>query len=289
MRILLCTTLILVSALTINLKGESLKTDSWKQDYIHECGEYPAYPNLALQKDSRKESAKMTKEEQEQAISTLLLYAIPVDSSQLQRLSANAQIISQTHSETDFDTAFFNDNISHLDSVINNCVELTRQNKGAELLDLLEKERLSFYASPNNVIDNEVALHQLFIMLYGKFYDDDDVWSKIIPLIEFSKIHILGLQMLQGNIHPYYPRILYSLVEAYSYVGDTENAITSAKELCDCSEAMNDTWLYYGALLKLHDLYDLAGMGTQADSCLKIIEASPDFQDFKSMLQEQDQ
>ena len=203
------------------------------------------------------DSIKMTEEEQAMAIEILSLYAAPIDPATLQRLTADAQAVTKILSDTDdFDTSFYAENISHLDSAVHYGIELAQQNKGAELLDLLEKERLNFYANPNNTIDNELALHQLFIELYAKFYKgEDDVWQKVIPLVEFTKLHISGIQTFQGHIHPYYPQVLYSLIEVYLEVDDIEKAITTAKELGDCYQDLDDTPNYIEVIKLLHDYH----------------------------------
>ena len=253
-------------ASTHTLKAETSKMSFKEQASIHD----------EENNSSSLDSIKMTEEEQEQTIEILSLYVTPIDSSKLQRIKRNAQVISKITSKTDFDTSFFAENISHLDSVVHYGIELAQQNKGAELLDLLEKEKLNFYANPNNTIDNELALHQLFIELYAKFYKgQDDVWQKVIPLVEFTKLHISGIQTFQGHIHPYYPQVLYSLIEVYLEVGDIEKAITTAKELGDCYQELDDTPNYIEVIKLLHDLYGEAGMQAQQDSCSKILEASP--------------
>ena len=265
-------------ASTHTLKAETSKMSFKEQTSIHD----------EENNSSSLDSIKMTEEEQEQTIEILSLYAIPIDSSKLQRIKGNAQAVSKITSKTDFDTSFFAENISHLDSVVHYGIELAQQNKGGKLLDLLEKERLNFYAHPNNTIDNEIALHQLFIELYAKFYKGKgDVWQKVIPLVEFSKTHILSIQTLQGYIHPYYPRILYNLIDAYLTVDDIEKAIITAKELDNCYQDLND--IPDAIVILLRDLYGKAGMRTLQDSCLKILEASPIYQDFMKTLQQEKQ
>ena len=265
-------------ASTHTLKAETSKMSFKEQTSIHD----------EENNSSSLDSIKMTEEEQEQTIEILSLYATPIDSSKLQRIKGNAQAVSKITSKTDFDTSFFAENISHLDSVVHYGIELAQQNKGGELLNLLEKERLNFYAHPNNTIDNEIALHQLFIELYAKFYKGKgDVWQKVIPLVEFSKTHILSIQTLQGYIHPYYPRILYNLIDAYLTVDDIEKAIITAKELDNCYQDLND--IPDAIVILLRDLYGKAGMRTLQDSCLKILEASPIYQDFMKTLQQEKQ
>lgn len=237
----------------------------------------------------------MTEEEQRQAINALVSYTLYVDSAYIQdAIEAGNLLISNLPSlkGQTFDTAFYINNMAHLDSVIFQGIVLTKQNNVTALLRLLEKERMNFYAHPNNIIDNEIALHELFIALYNKFYEEehaDEYYNKIIALTEFTKHHILMIQEWRGGeIHPYYSGALTNLTEVYSYVEDYEKAIANAKELCNCYEQLENKPQYIGALIILSDLYGDAGMEIQRDSCEKILDASPIYQEFLKSMQEND-
>lgn len=104
----------------------------------------------------------------------------------------------------------------------------------------------------------------MLIDLYAKFYKgQDDVWQKVIPLVEFTKLHILSIQTFQSHIHPYYPQVLYSLIDAHMSVNDFEKAITTAKELGDCYQKLDNKPKYIEAIILLHDMYGEAGMQAQ--------------------------
>lgn len=233
--------------------------------------------------------------EQRQAINTLMAYAQYVDSAYIQGAIERASVINAmlTNHEQNYDTAFYLNNMPHLDSVIFQGIALTKQNKVTELLLLLEKERENFYIHPNNLIDNEIKFHQLLTILYNKFYDKentDPYYAKIITVAEFTKFHIQTLQLWRGGeIHPYYPGILMDLADLYSYMDNYEKAISNAQEVCNCYEQLKDTAQYVGSLIMLSDLYNSAGMKTQRDSCEKILDTFPLYQAFlKSQEEEND-
>ena len=170
---------------------------------------------------------RMTEEEQRQAINTLMAYAQYVDSAYIQGAIERSAAVNAilTNHEQNYDTAFYLNNMAHLDSVIFQGIALIKQNKVTELLRLLEKERLNFYIHPNNLIDNEMKFHKLLTILYNKFYDEentDQYYAKIITIAEFTKFHIKTLQLWRGGeIHPYYPETLIGLADLYSYMDNT--------------------------------------------------------------------
>ena len=244
---------------------------------------------MLLNYEEKIEILNMTKEEKEQAINTLSLYALPVDSAWIQDEIAKAKANNTADSEEDFDLFYLN-NMVHLDSVVKQGIELARFNEVKELLNLLEKERMNFYAHPSNEIDNEIALINLFLMLYSKTEETEQgFYSKLIPLTEFASAHIQMIQAYRGGeIHPYYPEILLDLTKLYSYTSDYEKAIKSAKDLCNCYEELNDTTKYTTSLAILTELYEYAEMLPQRDSCQKILDASPIYQEFLKSMQEND-
>ena len=238
---------------------------------------------------------RMTEEEQKQAINTLMAYTPYVDSAYIQGAIEGASVINAilTNHEQNFDTAFYLNNMPHLDSVIFQGIALTKQNKVTELLLLLEKERLNFYLHPNNLIDNEMKFHKLLTILYNKFYDEENpapYYAKIITIAEFTKLHIQMLQLWRGGeIHPYYPETLIGLADLYSYMDNYEKAISNAQEACNCYEQLKDTAQYVGSLIMLSDLYNFAGMKIQRDSCEKVLDTFPLYQAFlKSQEEEND-
>lgn len=89
------------------------------------------------------------------------------------------------------------------------------------------------------------------------------------------------IQMFRGGeIHPYYSEVLHNLVELHTYVNECDKAISCAKELCDCYEQLGDKAMFVSAMIDLGGLYDTIGMDMQRDSCEKILETSPIYQEF---------
>lgn len=230
------------------------------------------------------DTLQITEEEREQIINTLLQYSQPTDSVYIQQAIANGQEFCHTLEETDSFRVSYLRNMAHIDSVVIQGCELAKQNEAERLLLLLEKEKKNFYLHPNNLLDNEIALHQLFILLYNKFYDEENAaqyYAKIISLAECTKSHILMIQMFRGGeIHPYYSEVLHNLVELHTYVNECDKAISCAKELCDCYEQLGDKAMFVSAMIDLGGLYDTIGMDMQRDSCEKILETSPIYQEF---------
>ena len=237
--------------------------------------------------EEKKEWERITSEDLEQVINTLSLYQLPEDYLYIQSELAKILEDNEISPEEDLDFFYLN-NILHIDSVISQSIELAKQNKAKELVHLLEKERGNFYAHPNNTIDNEIALINLFAMLYGKTEENElGFHSKLIPLMEFAYAHVKALQTWNGEeIHPYYPKISLYLLKLYAYTNDNAKAIEIAKELCDYYEQLNDTTQYINLLTILSQLYYNAGMTNQHDSCQNILEVSPIYQEFLKLLEE---
>ena len=135
-----------------------------------------------------------TKEEKEQYVTTLSLY-LQADSSLIAERNQFFQFLLKHIDAEEKDSAYYMENIAHVDSVIHKAIGLVEQGNMDNLLTLLEQERYNIYAHPCNNIDNEIALHNMLIQLYNKAYKEntDEYYSKIIDLAEYSKLHILGL------------------------------------------------------------------------------------------------
>ena len=152
-----------------------------------------------------------TKEEREQYVNTLSLY-LQADSGLIAERNQFFQLLLKYIDAEEKDSAYYMENIAHVDSVIHKAIGLVEQGNMDNLLTLLEQERYNIYAHPCNNIDNEIALHNMLIQLYNKTYKEntDEYYSKIIDLAEYSKLHILGLLDDEQYI-PYYIHNLTSL------------------------------------------------------------------------------
>ena len=177
------------------------------------------------------------------------------------------------------DSAYYMENIAHVDSVIHAAIGLVEQGNMDNLLTLLEKERNNIYAHPCNTIDNEIALHNMLIQLYNKTYKEntDEYYSKIIDLAEYSKLHILGLLDNEQYI-PYYIHNQTSLVGLYMCANRHADAIKTGKELCEFTKD-KDNGIHIRCVLLLGSLYKELNMTEQQDSCINSVRHIPEFEE----------
>ncbi len=221
---------------------------------------------------------QLNQEEQARAVKTLSLYQ-HIDSIFADNAEINSHLIGEIIGE--YDPTLYRKNIQHIDSVIQCCMELIYQNDLEKLLALLEKKRVNFYMHPSNILINEKKLHILFMLLYNKFHtenNDDEYYSKIIPLVEHTRQHILILQTIQKETHPEYFEVSMDLMELYSFANKYDKAILISKELCDFAKTLDEK-LYISMILVLGDLYNAADMKMQQDSCISLVKDSPYFEE----------
>lgn len=219
-----------------------------------------------------------SKEEQEQYVNTLSLY-LQADSGLIAERNQFFQLLLKHMDAEETDSAYYMENIAHVDSVIHKAIGLVEQGNADDLLSLLEKERNNIYAHPCNTIDNEIALHNMFIQLYNKAYKEntDEYYSKIIDLAEYSKLHILGL-LENEQYTPYYIHNLTSLVDLYMCANRYTEAIQTGRELCEFTKD-EDNSLYIQCVLLLGSAYKEAGMTEQQDSCINSIKHFSEFEE----------
>lgn len=217
-----------------------------------------------------------TKEEQEQYVNTLSLY-LQADSSLIAERNQFFQLLLKHMDAEETDSAYYMENIAHVDSVIHAAIGLVEQGNMDNLLTLLEQERYNIYAHPCNNIDNEIALHNMLIQLYNKTYKEntDEYYSKIIDLAEYSKLHILGLLDNEQYI-PYYIHNLTSLVDLYMCANRHAEAIRTGRELCEFTKD-KDNSIHIKCVLLLGSLYKELNMTEQQDSCINSVKHLPEF------------
>lgn len=220
-----------------------------------------------------------TKEEQEQYVNTLSLY-LQADSSLIAERNQFFQFLLKHIDAEEKDSAYYMENIAHVDSVIHKAIGLVEQGNMDNLLTLLEQERYNIYAHPCNNIDNEIALHNMLIQLYNKACKEntDEYYSKIIDLAEYSKLHILGLLDNEQQYIPYYIHNLTSLVDLYMCANRYTEAIQTGRELCEFTKD-EDNSLYIQCVLLLGSAYKEAGMTEQQDSCINSIKHFSEFEE----------
>ena len=214
-----------------------------------------------------------TKEEQEQYVNTLSLY-LQADSSLIAERNRFFQLLLKHMDAEETDSAYYMENIAHVDSVIHKAIGLVERGNADDLLSLLEKERNNIYAHPCNTIDNEIALHNMLIQLYNKTYKEntDEYYSKIIDLAEYSKLHILGLL----DNEQYYIHNQTSLVDLYMCANRHADAIKTGKELCEFTKD-KDNGIHIRCVLLLGSLYKELNMTEQQDSCINSVKHLPEF------------
>ena len=110
-------------------------------------------------------------------------------------------------------------NKEHIDSVLHECIGLVRQRNYDQLLTRLEKERMQIYSHPGNVIDNEIGLVIIFSKLYNQRYYEskDSFYMKMLPVYEFTKLHMEALEVLGCERHPLYDNITELIKTAEKY------------------------------------------------------------------------
>ena len=219
-----------------------------------------------------------SKEEQEQYVNTLSLY-LQADSSLIAERNRFFQLLLKHMDAEETDSAYYMENIAHVDSVIHKAIGLVERGNADDLLSLLEKERNNIYAHPCNTIDNEIALHNLLIQLYNKAYKEntDEYYSKIIDLALYDKLHLTGL-LENEQYTPYYIHNLTSLVDLYMCANRYAEAIQTGRELCEFTKD-EDNSLYIQCVLLLSSAYKEAGMTEQQDSCINSIKHFSKFEE----------
>jgi len=219
-----------------------------------------------------------SKEEQEQYVNTLSLY-LQADSSLIAERNRFFQLLLKHMDAEETDSAYYMENIAHVDSVIHKAIGLVERGNADDLLSLLEKERNNIYAHPCNTIDNEIALHNMLIQLYNKTYKEntDEYYSKIIDLALYDKLHLTGL-LENEQYTPYYIHNLTSLVDLYMCANRYTEAIQTGRELCEFTKD-EDNSLYIQCVLLLGSAYKEAGMTEQQDSCINSIKHFSEFEE----------
>lgn len=236
--------------------------------------------SLALLACSSKphEQNSLTQEERELCIKTLSLY-LQSDSITIAETNQIFQSLwEQTNPGEEIPT-YYIDNIVHVDSVIHKAIGLAEQGNAEDLLTLLEQERPNIYSHPCNSIDNEMALHNMHIQLYNKIYKEgtEEYYSKIIELMEFSKIHILGL-LDNKQYTPYFLQVMSDLAYLYLCADRHTEAIQVQKELCEFTKSTS-TGQHIWCVLTLGILYEELDMAEQQDSCINSVKHLPGFEE----------
>ena len=111
---------------------------------------------------------------------------------------------------------WYRDNIVRIDSVMNASIELVKQNENMKLADLLEKERYNIYAHPHNDTYLCYNFHSVLALIYSNtIKDDEEYFTKLAGLGEYSKMIIEAVQANWNEPHPLYLQVLEELKYIY--------------------------------------------------------------------------
>lgn len=233
-----------------------------------------------------KSTISLSAEDKSVAIETLQLYQ-NVDS-QLMAERNELYLLIYKHSEpadevSEEDKGYFLRNIAHIDSIVTVGTELINQNKGDELLSLLETELFNFYAHPHNTVDNEIALHQLVVELYRRQpTSKEEFLAKVIPLSEWTVMHIEALE----HKHPVYPIVLTELIVFCSSLEDYGKAILNGEKLSAYAIQIDDKETQIYSSLLLSRAYNKIGQQEQKDSCINSVSHLPQFNEISEAVKD---
>jgi hypothetical protein len=111
---------------------------------------------------------------------------------------------------------WYKNNVVRIDSVMNASIELVKQNENMKLADLLEKERYNIYAHPHNDTYLCYNFHSVLALIYSNtIKDDEEYFTKLAGLGEYSKMIIEAVQANWNEPHPLYLQVLEELKYIY--------------------------------------------------------------------------
>lgn len=165
--------------------------------------------------------AQLTKEQQEFCIGTFQLY-LNVDEELIQeREKLYFLMLKHSDDNKKEDKAWFRKNVAHIDSIMQQGIELAKRNENKKLLDILETELYNIYGHPKNDTYNCWQLHSMLGLLYSiHIKDDKEFYTKIASLAEFSRLQIEAVQANWKESHPLYKQVLNELIQIYEALGD---------------------------------------------------------------------
>ena len=116
---------------------------------------------------------------------------------------------------------WYRQNVVHIDSVMNVCIELVQQDESIKLADLLEKERYNIYAHPHNDTYLCYEFHSVLALIYSKTIESEkEYFIKVADLGEYSKLLIEAVQANWEKPHPLYLQVLNELQQIYDMLGN---------------------------------------------------------------------
>lgn len=184
--------------------------------------------------------------------------------------------------------AEYDKNRSHVDSVMQRCIGLTKDGQYGRLYDLLNKERMSIQSSPGNSIENEWDL-VLILRILGekKLANDMETFYKdMLPWDEFCVIHMDALKAMGMGMHPDYVLALMRVAADYEIIEKGQKAFDAWKRVAKTSLEKDDVKNHIASMIHLSSLYKKAGLKESADSCINAVSARPEYMEVKNEMSE---
>ena len=239
-----------------------------------------------IQPEIEIENGSLTKGEQDSLIMVLSPY-LEIDSIMMQDANQTLQMVSKALGDANGENDYYQ-NISHVDSIIHQCIAYAKQNEPKQLLDLFDKGKVNIYAHPSNTIEHEKGLHYMILSLYEKYYrpvSERLYAEKMIELYELTFLHIIGLETFGGYFHPDYIPLAKVLIDCYADgLNNYDKAIELQKKVCmrveqEDANGRYGKW-YLLEMVNLSMLYDAISDRFHLDSCYQIYVENPYYEKY---------
>lgn len=201
---------------------------------------------FSCKKVTNKEEAILFSEKEKEYCIALLKAYQNCDSITFNRAKEKAIGISKMKDSTDTQRIelYMDSNVIYIDSVANVGIDFIKENRYCELMHLLDKNKIEFYAHPLNNVHLMGDFNDLLATLYYRYYlPKEEVRQKIIETAIFRKIHcygVIGFSELRGkDIEEYkeyieiYKDELVRIIKLYREIGNTEKAMQYSDELLE--------------------------------------------------------
>lgn len=144
-------------------------------------------------------------------------------------------------------------NIIHVDSVVNQAIELVDNNQYKDLMILLDDNKMNFYSHPsNNVFSLMKGFNGILDLLYSNYLSEKESLEKSIEIHQYRKSLCMGLIKLRnviGNDVESYIFACYEeleqLIFLYHQANDYPNQIENIKEIFLLIDEGTEEYNYY--------------------------------------------
>ncbi len=151
------------------------------------------------------------------------------------------QMLEKYGSNNENDNGWYRNNIIHIDSISNYCIELSENGKDEELLCVLEDELGNFLAHPSADSYNTFDLSTVLTKLYFEQAEHHpDYLDKCIELWELNKVKIEAVQGGWNEYHSLYPEIIKILLNLYKGADNAQKVSQMEALLTDVQNTQNN-------------------------------------------------